>query len=104
MAEPLGDQATDGSGFSAILRPEAEQILQPVEIEAAGRYEDMIALLADIAIRFVLIADLAKDFLDQIFHGGEARSIAVFIDYDHHMRTVALHVAEQITARLGFRD
>src|SRR5471030_1588134 len=72
-AEPFADQAADGSGFDVLFGVEGhEEIGDAVQVKTSGDDETAAAVLGDIAIRLVLIADLADDHLQQVFHGGQA--------------------------------
>ena len=52
----------------------------------------------------MLVADLADDLFDQVFHGDHAGHAAVFIDHDGHVQIGLLHLAQQRTYPLGLGD
>src|ERR1039458_3080313 len=83
--------------------PHAQQLFQQVHIGVAVEDVRGLALLHDLSL-FVLVADLANDFLHQVFDGDQAGDSAVLVDDDGHANVVALHLAHQLAAQLGFGD
>ena len=51
-----------------VLRMEIEQIAQAAQIEAAGDDVAAVGILAEIAIRFVFVVNLADDLLHHVLH------------------------------------
>jgi hypothetical protein len=66
-----GDQAGDGRGFSGLLDVYSKKFLQAVEVHASRNAEGVLALGNHVR-GVMLVADLADDFLDHVFHGDQA--------------------------------
>ena len=45
VAQPFRHQAADGGGLGLLRRPELQQIVQTVQIQAAGHHETAVGLL-----------------------------------------------------------
>jgi hypothetical protein len=58
----------------------------------------------DIVGGFVFVADFAEDFFDEVFEGGDAGGIAVFVDDIDHVDAAGLHFAEEVGGGFGFGD
>ena len=101
VPQPFGHQTSDGGGLGFFRRPELQQIVQTVQIQAARHHETAVRLLQHVALRLMLVVNLAQDFFHHVFHGGEAGRVAVLVDHDGHVRAVLLHFAQQIVHRLG---
>src|SRR5262249_3793481 len=102
-AEPFADQASDGRGLDILFAMKArDEIGQPVDVEAAGDNEAAATVFFDVAFGLVFIANLSDDHFQEIFHGGEARGVAIFIHHDDHMAVLLLHLAHQVGDRLSF--
>jgi hypothetical protein len=52
----------------------------------------------------VLVLNVAYNFFEQIFDGNQAGDAAVLVDDDAHVLLLALHLAQQLVAALGFRN
>src|ERR1017187_1048792 len=103
-AQPFADQAAHGGGFDIFLAVEGgHQVGDAVEIEASGDDETAGAVLGDVAIGLVLVADFSDDDFQQVFHGGQAGGVAVLVHHDHHVAVLLLHLAHQVAHRLGLR-
>src|ERR1022692_76912 len=83
--------------------PHAQQLFQQVHIGVAVEDVRGLALLHDLSL-FVLVADLADDLFHQVLDGHQAGDSAVLVDDDGHANVVALHLAHQLAAQLGFGD
>src|SRR5208283_373985 len=68
-------QAGDG-GRVLFIGPDAEQLLQQIDVGVAVEDVRRLALLYDLNF-LVLITDLADDFFDQVFDGDQATDAAV---------------------------
>ena len=60
------------------------------------------APVAEIALRLMLVVDLADDLLHHVFHGDDARRSTVLVHHHRHVRAFFLHLAQQVVDRLGF--
>src|ERR1043165_9864340 len=101
-AEPFAHHAADGCGFDIFFAMEApHQPGDAVQIEVAGYDKAALPILLHVAIRLVLVANLTDDHFQQIFHGGESGSVAVFIHHDNHVGAFLLHLAHQVVYGLG---
>src|SRR5579862_8190784 len=101
-SEPFSNQAADGGGLDVFLGMEFEQIAQARYVETAGDDITTPRVFLHIGFRLVLVADLAQDHFDEVFHAGQPRRIAVFIHHDDHVGVVLLHFTHQVVDRLGF--
>ena len=97
----FADQPRHGGRFFT-FGADAEQLIEPVHIHAAGYHVGVIALAHDLRL-LVFIADLANNFFDQIFDRHKASHAAVFIYHNGHTDVFLLHLAEQIAAQLALR-
>ncbi len=61
-----------------------------------GRNKNGFGFLPDVTLGLVLIPDLAKDLLDQIFHSRKSGRVAVFIDHDDNVAALTLHFSQEI--------
>src|SRR3954453_337974 len=67
-SEPLGDETADRSRFQIFFRPETgHEIAHARQGEIAGDDEAALPVLDHIAIRLMLVADLADDDFEQVF-------------------------------------
>src|SRR5579859_1647332 len=64
--QPLARQAADRRRFDFLLRPVFQHIGQPREIEITRNNVSSLAVLGDIGVGFVLVADLAQDHFHQV--------------------------------------
>ncbi len=78
----------------------SKQVGDAGEVEIAGDDVAAVAVFGDVAIRLVLVADLADDDFEQVFHGGEAGGVAVLVDHDHHVGVFLLHLAHEVVTGL----
>ena len=82
----------------------SDQILQTAQIEAAGDHVAAVGFLVKIALRLVLVVNLADDLLHHVFQRDDAGGRAVLVHHHRHVRAFFLHFAQQIVDRLGFRN
>src|SRR5271165_5933153 len=86
-----------------LIGPDAEQLLQEIDVGIAVKNVGGVALLYDLGL-LVLVADFSHDLFDQIFDRDQATDSAIFVYHDRHADVVALHLAEQFASQLGFGD
>src|SRR6266852_4373139 len=99
--QPFGYQAAHGSRLNLLLWTELEHVRQPAQIEVTGNDVAALAVLCDIGIRLVFVADLAQDHFHQVLHRAQTGGVAVLIHHNHHVRVVLLHLAHEIVYRLA---
>src|ERR1051325_135423 len=99
-AKPFGYHAADGSR-SGFVRTYAEEGGNTGEIEISGYNVAAVAVLGNIGTGLVFIANFAQNDLDQVLHGDQAGGVAVFVNHDHHVGALGLHLTHQIVYGLG---
>src|SRR5206468_10643504 len=73
VSQPFADQSAHRGGFDIFFAVEVfHQVGDAIQVEASRDNEASIPVLGDIAFRFVLVANLADDDFQQVFHGGQA--------------------------------
>src|SRR5271165_4429478 len=71
MAEPLRNQPAHRGRFGIVLRMKIQQLAQPPQVETAADDIAAVGIFAEIAIRLVLVVNLAHDLLHHVFHGDD---------------------------------
>ena len=80
---------------SIALKRESHALFQILHMNHARDDEHTRLLLHYVHGTFVLVANLAKDFFQQILDGDKARHGAEFIHHDGHLRTGPLQIPQQ---------
>ena len=90
-------------GFEAHpLDRHAQTLHDLVDVHLAAEDEPAVRLVDDLlGFLVVLVADLADDFLEQIFDRDEPRGAAVLVHDDRALRLLALELLQQIRHPLG---
>src|SRR5512140_3027435 len=101
--QPLRHQAADGNRLRLLVRPEIDQVAQMIEAEAARHDEAPVRVGRDVVRRFVLVANFPEDLFHQVFERRQSGRVPVFVDHHYHVRSVGLHLAQQIGDFLGLR-
>ena len=102
-AETREQVAADGLEALA-LDVDVEPLRDVVHVHLAAEDEPAVAFVDDrLGFDVVLVANLADDFLEQIFERHEARRAAVFIDDDGALRLLPLKLLQQLGHELRLR-
>src|SRR5271166_1465891 len=83
------------------IRSDAPKLLQQIDVGVALKDVRVLVFLKDLWL-FALVAYFAHDLFDQIFNGNHADDAAVLVNHNGHADVVALHLAQQFAAQLGF--
>src|SRR5699024_102544 len=102
-AEVLGHQSADRVDV-LVEELETEQFAQVVHVHArAHAHRVLVNTLNGRLGSVVLVDDLPHDLLEDVLDRHQAGGSSVLVDDDGHVRPPSLHLAEQVTGRLGVR-
>ena len=79
--------------------------LQQLDGGIAGNAPAVFCDLLDFQffLRIVLIIDIADDFLQQVLHGDQSGSLAIFINHNGNVQFIFLHILEKVVGVDGVR-
>src|SRR5690606_24914109 len=104
-AAQLGGQPAADRVVVVVGQVRAEGLVEDVDLGDAHGTPAVLARLKDglFGILVVFVFDFADDLFENVFHGDEACSTAVFVDDDGQVVAAAAEVAQQHIKAFGFR-